>query len=80
MTTAISFGAFVELVETVCEVSIPRPAEGRVLGLDFEFSSIQALDVLIALEDIGAMLEPDVLVALVTVEDLYHEYAKAIAV
>jgi hypothetical protein len=79
VTAAIPFSEFVELVESICEVSIPRPAEEQVLGLDFEFSSIQALDVLLALEDIGAVMEPDVLVALVTIGDLYQAYARAFA-
>lgn len=78
MTAVLSFDDFVAYVENAARLTMPRPARDLVIGLDFEITSMQVLDMIVALEEAGAELSPDAIFSLESVGELYDAYCAAL--
>ncbi|HZN13091.1 MAG TPA: hypothetical protein VFB78_02395 [Acidimicrobiales bacterium] len=74
MPEPLAFEPFVAFVETELGLRLPRPADALILGIDVELDSVRMLELVVAIEDLGAMLPVDVFLSAPPMRELHANY------
>jgi acyl carrier protein len=75
----LSYDEFVAYVGQELGIDLRGTSAGTVVGVDLEMDSVTMLELIVAIEDIGAELPTDYFLAGRTLGDAYKEYVHAVS-
>jgi len=73
----LSFDDFVAYIEREVNIELPRPADSLIIGVDLELDSITMLEIVVAIEDLGAELPADLFLTARDLKEVYSTYLLA---
>jgi acyl carrier protein len=73
----LSYGDFIGYLERELGTELLETGGDLVIGVDFEMDSVTMLEMVVAIEDIGAELPADLFLTAKTLGEVYSEYLRA---
>jgi hypothetical protein len=74
----LSYGEFLEYLEREVGVALPKSAGELVIGVDVELDSVTMLEMVVAIEDLGAELPADLFLTAKSLGEVYEAYLIAV--
>ncbi len=74
----LSFGDFIVYIERELGIELPRASGDLIIGVDFELDSVEMLEAVVAIEDLGAELPADLFLTANSLAEVYAQYLRAI--
>jgi acyl carrier protein len=73
----LSFGGFVSYIGQELGIDLPASSRDLLIGLDLELDSVTMLELVVAIEELGAELPADVFMTAKTLGEVYDKYLVA---
>lgn len=73
----LSFAAFASYIERELGIELPDSARDLLIGVDLELDSVTMLELVVAIEELGAELPADAFITSKTLGDVYDKYLTA---
>jgi acyl carrier protein len=73
----LSYEAFVSYLAAELNIELPDPPGDLIIGVDLELDSISMLELVVAIEDLGAELPADLFLTAKSVAEVYGKYLSA---
>ena len=74
----LSYGEFLEYLEREVDFELPKTAGELVIGVDIELDSVTMLEMVVAIEDLGAELPADLFLTAKSLGEVYETYLVAV--
>jgi acyl carrier protein len=74
----LSYAEFLEYLEREVGIELPKSAGDLVIGVDIELDSVTMLEMVVAIEDLGAELPADLFLTAKSIGEVYETYLVAV--
>jgi acyl carrier protein len=74
----LPYGAFVSYIGRELGIELPGSSRDLLIGLDLELDSVTMIELVVAIEDLGAELPADIFLTAKTLGEVYDRYLTAV--
>jgi acyl carrier protein len=74
----LSFASFASYIEHELGVELPETSRDLLIGVDLEMDSVTMLEMVVAIEELGAELPADAFITAKTLGEVYDKYLAAV--